>query len=187
MSVGDYYGGNQVVSTVLEFLTTDGGNTLGFNAELEFYRTKWGISVADLPIVLDFHGPWILGGSCTVEGVNCGVEWGSSGPEDDNNSRMITHSLTQSFYVPVTAVGGDPLKAFQAGLHYVTVMRGMLMRATYPGTFGYTLNNGGTIMPKLIDRAIAGDDVMGQDQSQIENFMPLLNLSVRVISEYPGA
>tara|TARA_R110000751_G_scaffold181082_2_gene287379 strand:+ start:221 stop:778 length:558 start_codon:yes stop_codon:yes gene_type:complete len=182
-----YYGGNDVTTTVLEFLENGTAPAISYNSELTLYRSDKSIASDDLPLVQNFHGPRILGSQSTIQGVTIGVEWLSSGEETLNNSRMILHRVALGIYVPISAFDGNADSGFESAVHYVTVMRGMFMRAALTGAYGSTLNNGGTTMPRRVNRAIIVGDTMGIDEGSNEyNYLPLIDLEVEVIGDYPG-
>jgi len=182
-----YYGGNDVLATLLEFLQNDTAPAVSYNSEITLYRTDKGIASDALPLVQDFHSPFILGSQSTVAGVNVGAQWVGNGPETLNNSRMVIHQIAIGIFVPASALDGSANAGLIAATHYVTVMCGMFMRAGLVGAFGSTLNNGGTVMPTKVNRAMVTGATMGmEDGSNEYNYLPLIELDVEVIGDYPG-
>jgi|OM-RGC.v1.018668328 hypothetical protein len=182
-----YYGGNDAVNALLEFLEDTTGNRTSYNDELTLYRSTRSISSEALPNVQAFLGPRLIGSEASTQGVVCSVEYISEGEEDVINGRSITYEIDLAFYVPVYSFGGNPDVAFRASLHYLTVLRGMAWRKTYMDAPGYTLNNGGTTATgRVLAFVVRGAEMGAEPGSNEDNYMPAARLSVTLSGDYPG-
>lgn len=179
-----WYGPYEATEAIREFLTTSSGAVLSYNDELAAYNTARSLT---LPDVVAFDAPRILGSDGNEIGVRCGVEWMSAGPEEGANSRVRTHSLMLAFWVPAALFDGDADAAFDAALHYCNVAQGMWARASVPGAYGSTLNNGGTVATRRVLKSEITSMEMGVEAMSNEyNYMPAMTVTVRLIGTFPG-
>jgi hypothetical protein len=183
-------GARRVTDAVDSFLKTSDGTRASLNDAIATYRTQEGLSSAQLPDVATFGTYVYLGAAVQGASPYCVVEWESSGQETSNNSREVPHQLSLYLLLLHKDLGQPSWEQMvQRALDYDAIVRAMFLRATTPGAYGYTLNNGGTsgltrgriLRAGIVDASIIVDPELNQD-----NLLMRWSLSVTVIEDYPG-
>jgi len=185
-------GARRVVDAVTDFLTRSDSARKSLNDSLAVYRSQEGLSSSQLPDVATIGSYVYLGMTFSGSSPYVTVEWEGSEAETDNNSREIPHQLSLYLLLLDKDMGSPTWETMvQRALDYDAVVRSMLLRATTPGAYGYTLNNGGPsasptrgriLRATITDSAIIVDEELNQD-----NILMRWGLSVTALEDYPGA
>tara|TARA_R100000329_G_scaffold131061_1_gene110266 strand:+ start:159 stop:725 length:567 start_codon:yes stop_codon:yes gene_type:complete len=184
-------GARRVVGAVDDFIKTSDGTRTSINDALGTYRSQEGLSTAQLPDIATFGSFVYLGAAFSGLSPYMVVEWESSSGETSNNSREVPHSL--SLYLLLLHKDlGQPSWEVMVGraLDYDAVVRTMFLRATTPGAYGYTLNNGGTSGPtrgRILRAEITNSTIVVDPEMNQDNLLMRWSLSVTAIEDYPGA
>lgn len=181
-------GGKILVNALDSFLQTSSGATKSLNDVVKAYRTQTGLTSAELPDVATFGkfaylGSQVVGATPYVASV-----WTGSEEETANNSRIVPHRLSIFMLLVEGDVGGNEETLVERALDYSACMRSMLLRATTPGAYGRTLNNGGTgdAQGRIHRADIVSSETLDDLGINAANVVIRWDLRVEVIEDYPG-
>jgi len=182
-------GARAVVDAADSFLKRSGGNLLSFNDELAAYRSQRGLTSTQLPDIATFGLYAYLGSAVQGPSPYMVVEWDGSDPETENMSHKVPHRL--SIYLLLVDHDMDqPTWENLVGraLEYDAVMRTMFLRSTVPGTYGYTLNNGGTgdASGRISRATIETCEIAVDPELNSLNVLMRWGLTVVAIEVWPG-
>lgn len=182
-------GARLAVDAVHSFLTTSADPVQSFNDLLSVYRTQESLTAAQFPDVVTFGKYVYLGSQQAASGPYLAIEWESSEPETENNSRLVPHRMALYLLLQDRDVSGDEETMFRRALDYDAVLRAMFLRSTYAAGIGYTLNNGGsglTTEGRILRATIDGASLQIDTELNTANALMRWALSVTVIEDYPG-
>jgi hypothetical protein len=185
-------GARAVVDAADSFLKRSGGNFLSFNDELaayRSYRSQRGLTSTQLPDIATFGLYAYLGSAVQGPSPYMVVEWDGSDPETENMSHKVPHRL--SIYLLLVDHDMDqPTWENLVGraLEYDAVMRTMFLRSTVPGTYGYTLNNGGSgdASGRISRATIETCEIAVDPELNSLNVLMRWGLTVVAIEDWPG-
>ena len=183
-------GARLVTDALYGFLTTSDSVRASFNDHLATYRSQESLSIDELPDVVRWDNYVFLGSQTDTLSPYGGVIWESSSRETSNNSREVPHSLSILLMCVDRDVPGDEATLVQRSLDYAAVMRSMFLRATTPGAYGYTLNNGGTTgnaRGRILRAEIVESESLFLSELNTANTLLRWGVEVVVIEDYPGA